>query len=348
MTYDYTPFGDQSTLAGDPIEVSALSRKYAATVHEIDKAADGLVRIKNGNADWKGLAGPHFQEKCGDLSSRISATRKRYEAASTSLQTYSNELDTAQWDASRAAEQGRTAQATATANEPAPPAPAGTPPPTAAEQTAANTRSTNYSAAQSDLSTAQRQFINAVDDYHSAAQKASNAIRDAINHDGLKDSWWYRHWEGIKQVLEIVALVIAVVVVVCLVLACPWTLALLGLAADSVLAGTAGTVLTGAMIAGVATSGAILGMDIYGKSQGMDVSNSQIAWDVVGLGLSVVGAGVGKVVETVSAGSVEAAASGAGRSAWRQVMVFGSDVDGFDDLLSRADNASKIAYSFVK
>jgi uncharacterized protein YukE len=346
--YDFTPFGDASTIPGDPIEVGALAQRYADTVTEIDAAVRQLTSIKNNtDGNWEGLAGPHFQDKTGDLASRIEQTKSRYEAAGTALNQFSTDLDNAQWDAAQAAQLGRTAQQTMNANTPAPPPPAGSPKPTPAQAQAAaqaaKTKAGNYQDASGDYTQAKNAFDAAVTAWHNAGKAASKTIQDAINHDGLKDSWWYRHFELLKTILAVVGMVIAVVAIVALVLSCPFLLALLPGALGAFMtatfaAGTAAAAIVGDVVIGTAVAGIVAGtlslsLDSYGKSAGMDVSWGDIAWDIGGLALSIGGLGASKYIDSITEGGVDAASTTAGIDATRDIE---DSLDGSEGILNAA------------
>ena len=103
---------------------------------------------------------------------------------------------------------------------------------------------------ETSLAQATRNFDDAVTDYRSAAARAAHMIGSAISHDGLKDPWWDRNFGWIKRtVFKIIAIVVVVLAVVALLLAMPWSAALLasmlGFFGAEVSVATLGTIAAG-------------------------------------------------------------------------------------------------------
>ena len=232
---DFEPLAGSDPVPGEPGTVAALGRRYAQTAQEITQQSASLRKLAgSASAGWKGKSGTVFAAKAEDLAARISRAQARYEAAAQALARCAAPVDDARQRAYAAVWAAKDAEQRMAANAPpaaaltgasaaAPatgPAPADTP--------ASRARSIRYDDASHDLSTARRQFGTAVADYHDAAGAAARAITTEIGRDGLKDSWWDAHFGWVARFFEVVAVAVLVLAVVAIILACPFSAALLG------------------------------------------------------------------------------------------------------------------------
>ena len=249
---DFEPLAGSDPVPGDAGQVAVIARRYRDTAAEIAKQASNLRTLaQQAEGGWKGKAGKVFSSHASDLADRISKAQGRYAATGDALNGWVQPLSDAQDEVYQAVWDAKSAQQQMTANAPPPPPKPGAPPPsppTPDEQAAEKKRSTAYGQAQTDLGTARAKFDRAVGDYHTAAGTAAKKIKDAIGHDGLKDSWWDRNFHWIKIVMEVIAVIVIVLAIAALLLACPFAagFVLFGLTAEALgtIAETALVVLT--------------------------------------------------------------------------------------------------------
>jgi uncharacterized protein YukE len=225
---DFEPLASGNPVPGDPGEITALGRRYTDTAAEIARQAANLRKLATAApGGWKGQAGTVFHSHAADLATRISKAHDRYAATGKALHDCAEPMQDAQQRAYAAVWQAKSAQQQVAANAPGPPRPPGSPPLTDEQKAQQRTRQAAYGDAQSSLAQATRNFDDAVTDYRSATTRAARQIGSAISHDGLKDSWWDRNFGWISAVFKIIAIVVVVLAVVALLLAMPWSAALI-------------------------------------------------------------------------------------------------------------------------
>jgi uncharacterized protein YukE len=315
---DFEPLASADPVPGDPDEIAMLGRRYADTAAEIAQQAANLRKLATAApGGWKGQAGTVFHTRAADLATRISRAHGRYAAAGNALQRCAGPMSDAQQRAYSAVWQAKSAQQQMSANAPGPPRPAGGPPLTDQQRAQERAHQAAYDGAQVALSRARRDLDDAVGDYHSCASRAARQITATIEHDGLKDSWWDRNFGTLKMIFRIIGAVVLLLVVVGLIIACPWTAPLLlalGLAADTV--GTLGTLITATIVIG---SAAQLAFDSTAAATGKE-SWAGVALDLVGLAMLGYGEAVGAAVRSVAGGAAETGAAVAGARAGRAAM----------------------------
>lgn len=328
---DFEPLASSDPVPGDPDQVAALGRRYADTAAEIATQAANLRKLATAApGGWVGQAGDVFHSKASDLSGRISKAHDRYATTGQALTAAAGPMADAQQRAWAAVWAAKTAQQQMAANAPAPQPPLGSPPPpppTAAEKAAAQQKAGNYSSAQSSYSTASTNFATAVSDYQNAAGKAAGKISTAIDHDGLKDSWWDRNFGWIKTVFEIIGVVVLVIAIVAIILLLPGlgaALVAMGIAEDlaaaTAMIGTLSTILDGTAFALTALTAAFDGV---AWQTGKESATAFIV-DLASLATFGMGAAASKIVGGLAKGAEsvgEAVAAGrAGRASMPMLM----------------------------
>ena len=213
---DWSPLGlSADPTPGDPAVVSALSQRYGNTAAAIaDQATKLRALAANSESSLQGKTGSALRSRAGDLGDHIDKAKARYEAASTALKSFATEMSHPQEAAVWALGVARDAQATLSTTTPLPAPAQGAPPLTPAEQSTRDARARAHSAAADALASAQSIAGTAASEYQQAAKKAHDAIHDAIQHDGVHDSWWDRHAGWIKNALKWIGVAILVLAVI--------------------------------------------------------------------------------------------------------------------------------------
>ena len=320
---DFEPLASGNPVPGDPDEITMLGRRYTDTAAEIARQAANLRKLATAApGGWKGQAGTVFHAHAADLATRISKAHDRYASTGKALQQCAGPMQDAQQRAYGAVWQAKSAQQEMAANAPGLPRPPGSPPLTEEQKAQQRAQQTAFTDAQTSLAHATRNFDDAVHDYRSAASRAAHQIGSAISHDGLKDSWWDRNFGWISTVFKIIAIVVVVLAVVALLLAMPWTAALV--------AGMLG--FFGAEVS-VATLGAIaagIGWTLFGVTavqaayDGTAAATGKESWTAFALDMvalvtfsfgKVADAAIKALAETAAGSGMAAAAGRAGRAA---------------------------------
>ncbi|MEC3996193.1 hypothetical protein VSR01_22810 [Actinacidiphila sp. DG2A-62] len=248
LDWDTARYDDHDLVPGEPYEVAVLGRQLRNTAEMIRTQAGNLRNLVDGSG-WDSPAGRKFQEKAGDAADKLAKAHTRYQAAADALgdrtgldpeHDWANALDHAQTMARDALAKGKKAYDESRSygasisrldkDDTSP---------------AAVRMHDQKNLADTDLLQARHDLQAALDfrDHH--AHKAATAIRDAIDHDGLKDPehhWWdsvldvvakVGHWAGVAaaflgvaalllswvpvlgEVLGALALIASVVALVC-------------------------------------------------------------------------------------------------------------------------------------
>jgi len=335
---DFEPLASSDPVPGEPGAIAALGQRYAQTAQEITQQAANLRKLAgNTSAGWKGKSGTVFAAKAEDLAARISRAQARYAAAAQALTQCAAPVDDARQRAWTAVWAAKDAEQRMTANAPpaaaftgagAAPA-AGSAPPAGP---AIRAQSVRYDDAAQDLAAARRQFDAAVQDYHDAAGAAARAITAEIGRDGLKDSWWDAHFGWVARFFEIVAVVVLVLAVVAIILACPFSVALLGVAAAETASTAIGWTLFGLTVAQAAFDGTAMATH--------KESWTAFAWDVAALATFGTGKAAEAGVRWLAENSEEVGKTIAARRAGK-AAVWGKNLPGFlFSMATRSDMAS--------
>lgn len=320
---DFEPLASGNPVPGDPDEITMLGKRYTDTAAEIARQAANLRKLATAAPDgWKGQAGTVFHSHAADLATRISQAHDRYAATGKALTGCAAPMQDAQQRAYAAVWQAKSAQQQMTANAPGPPRPPGSPPLTDAQKAQQRTQQTACTDAQTALATATRNFDDAVSDYQAAANRAAQQIGSAISHDGLKDSWWDRNFGWISTVFKIIAIVVVVLAVVALLLAMPWSAALI-----AAMLGFFGADVSVATLGAAAT---VIGWTLFGVTavqaayDGTAAGTGKESWTAFALDMvalvtfsfgKVADAGVKALAEFATDSGTAAAAGRAGRAA---------------------------------
>lgn len=248
IDWDTARYDDGDLVPGDPYEVATLGRQLRDTADMIRTQAGNLRNLVDGNG-WDSPAGRKFQEKVGDAADKLAKAHTRYQAAADALgdrtgldaeHDWANALDHAQTMARNALVKGKAAHGESSSYAKSiSQLDKGDTSPAAARM------HDQKSTADADVTQAGNDLQAALDFRDQHAHKAATAIRDAIDHDGLKDPkhhWWdsvldvvakIGHWAGVAaaflgvaalllswvpvlgEVLAALALVASVVALVC-------------------------------------------------------------------------------------------------------------------------------------
>ncbi|MER7178302.1 hypothetical protein ABT404_02200 [Streptomyces hyaluromycini] len=224
-------YDDREFTPGDPYEVARLGKRISDTAKLIEEQAGKLNNLVDGNG-WDSDAGREFTKKTGDTVKLLSQSHQRYAAAGAALGSsvpYEPIADQVRenWATALNHAQNRVRSALKKA-------------------AAADADSSNYQkqidqhpsgddnhqdkqklkrqkeASDGELDAAKRELRAALDYRDTQAGYAAKAIRDAIDHDGLKDPkhhWWDNwkdwvadigHWAGVAAaVLGVLALALS-------------------------------------------------------------------------------------------------------------------------------------------
>jgi uncharacterized protein YukE len=333
---DFEPLAGSDPVPGEPGAIAALGRRYAQTAQEITQQAANLRKLAgNASTGWKGKSGTVFAARAEDLAARISRAQARYEAAAQALAQCAAPVDDARQRAYAAVWAAKDAEQRMTANAPPAAALTGAGPgtgPAAADGAASRARSVRYDDASRDLAVARRQFDAAVQDYKDAASTAARAITAEIGRDGLKDSWWDAHFGWVARFFEVVAVAVLVLAVVAIILACPFSAVLLGVAAAETASTAIGWTLFGLTIAQAAFDGTAMATH--------KESWTAFAWDIAALATFGTGKAAEAGVKWLAENSADIGQTIASRRAG-QAAVRASHLPGFlFSLASRSSAAS--------
>ncbi|MFI6662614.1 hypothetical protein ACIBL8_44745 [Streptomyces sp. NPDC050523] len=225
-------YDDKDFTPGDPYEVARLGKRIADTAKLIEEQAGKLNNLVDGNG-WDSDAGRVFQDKTHDTVGLLTKTHQRYAAAAAALgssvpygpvadqmrENWAIALNHAQGLVRTALTKAKNADGDGSRYQkqidqhPGPD-----------EHPDKQKLKRQKDAADGELEAAKRDLRHALDYRDTQAGYAAKAIRDAIDHDGLKDPkhhWWDNwkdwvaeigHWAGVAAgVLCILALVLGAV-----------------------------------------------------------------------------------------------------------------------------------------
>ena len=184
---DWSPLAGSDPVPGDPDEVERAARSLADMAEEITRQTANLTRLATAEG-WDAEAGRTFADSAGELSGQLGKAHGRYATAAGALRGYAPELRHAQSVADAALAEAKQAQVSVDANRPPDYPPAGSP--TAAEVSAERQRQYAYEEGVDALNAARRKLTDATDHRDEHAGRAARTIRNNIDQDGLKGSWW--------------------------------------------------------------------------------------------------------------------------------------------------------------
>ncbi|WP_046726470.1 hypothetical protein [Streptomyces humi] len=224
-------YDDREFTPGDPYEVARLGKRISDTARLIEEQAGKLHNLVDGNG-WDSDAGRAFTQKTGDTVKLLSQSHQRYAAAGAALgssvpyepiadqvrENWATALNHAQNRVRSALKKAAAADADSSSYQ------------KQLDQHPSSDDShpdkqklkRQKEASDGDLDAAKRELRAALDYRDTQAGYAAKAIRDAVEHDGLKDPkhhWWddwkdwvanIGHWAGvIAGVLCVLALVLS-------------------------------------------------------------------------------------------------------------------------------------------
>ena len=215
---DWTPLAGSDPVPGDPDEIERVAKSLADMAEEITRQTANLKKLATAEG-WDADAGRTFADSARDLSGQLGKAHGRYRSAAGALKGYAPELRHAQSAADAALAEAKQAQATVNAHRPPAHPPAG--PPTPTQATAERQRQHAHDDGVDALQAARRKLDDAVDHRDEHVGRATRAVRDAIEDDGLKDSWTdkAKNWvsehadllKAIAKIAELVATVLSTI-----------------------------------------------------------------------------------------------------------------------------------------
>ncbi|MEU1202815.1 putative T7SS-secreted protein [Streptomyces sp. NPDC005813] len=306
---EWTVIGESSDpIPGDPEEVAQLGRDLRKTAEAIKKQAKEIKALSSVEA-WKSKAAEEFRKEAEEAEGKLQKAFKRYDVAADAMgekvvdgdpsKEYASELHRAQVMADRALRDAKNAHDEHTTTSGAIDK---LPKDTADDDPDRKKLEKRQDAATSAMEQAKKDLEAAKDVRDAAAKRARDAIRHAIDHDGLKDGRWdkFKDWVHdnagwIQKILDVAGWVATICGTLSLFVG--W-IPIIGQA----LAGILGSIALAATI--ISLLGHVL-LALAGEGSWFDV-----ALDVVGL--ATLGIGRGAIA---GAKGASLAAKGIGRSA---------------------------------
>ncbi|WP_158544448.1 hypothetical protein [Blastococcus sp. TBT05-19] len=207
---------------GDPDRVADLALRYRRTAEAVATASANLGRIADGTA-YQGKGGEALRERTRDLSEQVGRLQTRYAAAAEALEGYHPEQHAAQVTADAALSRARQARDLEESAQRSldrlgnTPTVAGEPEdPTVTA--ARNAAQRDLEHASSELQRAKNDVQRAHDDQHAAANRAAGLLQEAIDGDGLNDSWKDNALGVVKSLANIASALAAITGILALVL----------------------------------------------------------------------------------------------------------------------------------
>ncbi|MEU1270213.1 putative T7SS-secreted protein [Streptomyces sp. NPDC005799] len=237
MSYDFSGvdwqtarYDEKEFTPGDPYEVARLGKRIADTAKLIEEQAGKLNNLVDGNG-WDSDAGRAFQDKTRDTVGLLTKTHQRYAAAASALGStvpYEPIADTVRENWATALNHAQNLVRTALKKAQAADADGSRyqkqidQHPGPDEHPDKQKLKRQKDAADGELEAAKRDLRRALEYRDTQAGYAAKAIRDALDHDGLKDPahhWWDNwkdwvaevgHWAGVAAAaLGVLALVLS-------------------------------------------------------------------------------------------------------------------------------------------
>jgi hypothetical protein len=189
-------------IPGDPEEVAKLGRDLRKTAEAIKKQASEIKALSSVES-WKSKAAEEFRKEAEEAEGKLRKAFKRYDAAADALgervvdggrsTEYASELHHAQTMADKALRDAQDAHDEHTSSGSAIDK---LPKDTADDDPDRKKLEKRQKAATSAMERAKKDLEAAKDIRDAAAKRARDAIRTAIDHDGLKDGTWdkFKDW----------------------------------------------------------------------------------------------------------------------------------------------------------
>lgn len=223
---DWSPLAGSDPVPGDPTAVSAAATRCRNAASEMTTQAAGLRRLAAADG-WEAEAAEAFRGAAEDAAGKLDQAHGRYSTVAGALAAYAPDLVQAQTDSAQALCDAKAAELAARTAAAA--APTGSLPDDATteqvddrkdQQTCSDRAAGDASDA---LAAARRKLDAAVELRDKSARRAEEAIHEAVNDDGLKDSRWekVKNWvsenaDWISAVAEIASWVATGLMVVAL------------------------------------------------------------------------------------------------------------------------------------
>lgn len=200
--WDGAKFDDPCLIPGNPYEVALLGKRMQDVAAMIDTQARNLRNLVDGTG-WDSDAGKAFQKKVGDTADLLQKSHTRYAAVGSALGSttqgsttlWASGLEDLQGRAKTALENGRKAHSDSAAHQKKI---QGLPDDASAAD--AKKLKDQKAHADGDLLTWQKALEHLIDARDKQAGDAARSIRDAIDHDGLKNPK-HHWWDGWKDVV---------------------------------------------------------------------------------------------------------------------------------------------------
>lgn len=209
---DWSPLDlHEDPTPGDPWEVADLARRFRETAKAVEDAVEGLGRLHAG--DYKGKGGDAFRKRTKDLAGHLQKIHERYQEAHEALAAYHPEQNAAQADADAALSRATEAKADVRRwqdvvddleDERRRLVAAGTEVP-ADWGTRHSNAVHRRQWAHDQLTAAKTAAHKAHDRQDRAGTAAARKLKQAIDHDGLNDSWKDNLSGAVTGVLTVLA-----------------------------------------------------------------------------------------------------------------------------------------------
>ena len=269
---------DSDPVAGDPDKLLDLIRYYTDLAKTISDEAIMLKRIGGGDASQlMGEAADAARSKSTDVAGQLDQASRRYEAARDALRQFAPALDQGRLESMKALTDAEAAHAATISStnlpDPSVDRPKDAPPLTNEETTEIGNRTNAINRASEELGAAKSRLRAALDVLDEAGRSAASIINDAINHDGLRDTWQYKLRQGWLKFLKVLVKVLTWIGVALAVLA-------------FFIPGLAVLAIAGAVVAGLALIASI-SLAAMGEGSWLDVILNVVAIAMLGAGAIV-------------------------------------------------------------
>ncbi|GLY18058.1 hypothetical protein LWF15_27120 [Kineosporia rhizophila] len=227
---DWAPLADSDPIPGDEAQLRASARRYRDFAAELEEQAAVLNRVAHAEG-WDCGAQRAFSATAVEIAGQLTKVKGRYQTVGEALDTYAGELAHAQAEADAALQEAKQAEQQVKADAAA-----------RAAGTGPSTPAPAPGAPGADLAEAligpRNRLNRARDQREDAGRRAADRVREAIDNDGLEDSWWdevsnwagrnwnsfmdwvHEHAEQIDGIADVLGKISSVLAVIGTVLAC--------------------------------------------------------------------------------------------------------------------------------
>lgn len=180
--YDWAPLAASDPVPGEEAEIRAMAKRYRDFAADLEDQAAILTRLSQ-SEEWDCDAGRAFGATAGEIAGQLRRTTGRYQSVGEALNTYATGLAQAQQQADAALQEAKQAESDVKAKQAAAVA-SGTPTPAPAPDDSGD------AAMFEALSGPRSKMQRAIEHRDDAGRQSADRIREAIDQDGLGDSWW--------------------------------------------------------------------------------------------------------------------------------------------------------------